>query len=539
MSINKPKIYLKIPNNLETINSSINTYSYSYNHFFNKGKNPFKPNNNNFEDSNKNLKPLTSRDIKLSSDKNLIGKQSRNTNLFSKIKKLLSDLQKENEDKNRLFIYKKKRNKKSKKNKSNNQKAKRISQILPQKKVYYAMPKVKNQMQLNHYLINDFKEIDSEQAYVTRSLKYQKMNEELDELVYLKQIKEAEKNGISEKINNENDKNLDFFENAQKLVSFDSEFNLKSINPNNDNENDINDLNQKKKKEKKKNSIFNKNNYDLSLRKLYKENAHILGKVNNLSRNINNSNSLKTLEQGLNKGIISCPSITTRTKNSENENSIIESSEANKINKTNGIKFLIEKKNRNNNASMNNINIVNYNDYQKKEGQKNMKKKKIKKRNLTIDKFALSNKIYNSQKSEFNKYVKNKQKMRGENFAKQIGFLFKEKEKFRINNQDNDNNNNNKNDNEFKGHPKLDQAKLLYQMQLKDIFTNSFKSMRAINEGDQDLDLDNLNKIKQLIKDYEIEMARVMKSVGEPNCIKRQFNKSTNGKFQSTRGIYM
>ena len=129
--------------------------------------------------------------------------------------------------------------------------------------------------------------------------------------------------------------------------------------------------------------------------------------------------------------------------------------------------------------------------------------------------------------------------MRGENFAKQIGFLFKEKEKFRINNQDNDNNNNNKNDNEFKGHPKLDQAKLLYQMQLKDIFTNSFKSMRAINEGDQDLDLDNLNKIKQLIKDYEIEMARVMKSVGEPNCIKRQFNKSTNGKFQSTRGIYM
>ena len=63
MSINKPKIYLKIPNNLETINSSINTYSYSYNHFFNKGKNPLKPNNNYFEDSNKNIKPLTSRDI--------------------------------------------------------------------------------------------------------------------------------------------------------------------------------------------------------------------------------------------------------------------------------------------------------------------------------------------------------------------------------------------------------------------------------------------------------------------------------------------
>ena len=76
-------------------------------------------------------------------------------------------------------------------------------------------------------------------------------------------------------------------------------------------------------------------------------------------------------------------------------------------------------------------------------------------------------------------------------------------------------------------------------MQLKDLFTNSFNTMRLFNEGDQDLDLDNLNKIKHLIKDYEIEMTRILKNSDNPNCIKKRFNKSTVGKYHSSRGIYM
>ena len=62
--------------------------------------------------------------------------------------------------------------------------------------------------------------------------------------------------------------------------------------------------------------------------------------------------------------------------------------------------------------------------------------------------------------------------------------------------------------------------------------------MRVFEEGDQDLDLDNLNKIKQLIKDYEIEMTHVLKMSDNPNYIKKNFNKSTVGKYQGSRGIY-
>ena len=119
--------------------------------------------------------------------------------------------------------------------------------------------------------------------------------------------------------------------------------------------------------------------------------------------------------------------------------------------------------------------------------------------------------------------------MRGKNFSKQIALLLKEKERYGLNDNEND----------VGGLPRLNYSKLLYQMQLKDLFTNSFNTLRLFNEGDQDLDLDNLNKIKQLIKDYEIEMARVMKNMDNSNYIKKRFNKSTVGKFQSSRGIYM
>ena len=533
MSFNKPKNHYL--NNKERYNSLININSYPYKFHFNSKKtlnnilSPTKTENNNFEKEDNNIDNIDNIDnSKILQFNN--EKYSRNNNLFGKIKKLLYDIQKENNEKNRLFIYKKKGNKKAKsnnninnKNNNNSNNSKRISTLLvPQKKVYYIMPKVKNQMQLNHYLINDFKEVDSDQAYVGRSLKYQKMNEDLDELVFLNQIKEAEKNGISENIMNDYEKkNSDFLENSPKFGSYDLEF-----NSNDSNQNHIN-RHKHKMNDDKKNTIFSNNNYDLSLRRLYTENFKDL--PNKAIINGDN-NKIKFCENQKN-GIINNRSITSRTKNSENENSISDVNDLNKINKSVGIKYLLKIKNKNNLNTINTTKNMEKNHNQNKTEQKQNNKLKIKKEiiNSIIDKYSLSNRIYKAQKKEYNKYIKNKQIMRGKNFSKQIAILNKEKEKF-IKNE---------NEIEGKGYAKLNLGKLIYQMQLKDIFTNSFNSMRIINEGDQDLDLDNLNKIKQLIKDYEIEMARVMRNSDNPNCIKKRFNKTTVGKFHSSRGIYM
>ncbi len=163
------------------------------------------------------------------------------------------------------------------------------------------------------------------------------------------------------------------------------------------------------------------------------------------------------------------------------------------------------------------------------EKNNEIEKEQKEKEKISIDKYAFSNKVYKTQKFEYNKYLKNKQIMRGKNFSKQMGLLLKEKERYGLNDNEND----------VGSLPRLNYNKLLYQMQLKDLFTNSFNTLRLFNEGDQDLDLDNLNKIKQLIKEYEIEMARVMKNSDNPNCIKKRFNKSTVGKYHSSRGIYM
>ena len=75
-------------------------------------------------------------------------------------------------------------------------------------------------------------------------------------------------------------------------------------------------------------------------------------------------------------------------------------------------------------------------------------------------------------------------------------------------------------------------------MQYKDIFKNSFNTLRVFEEGDQDLDLDDLNKIRKGIKEYEAEMFRVLKNNNGLNYIKKQFNNTTVGKFKSTKGIY-
>ena len=162
--------------------------------------------------------------------------------------------------------------------------------------------------------------------------------------------------------------------------------------------------------------------------------------------------------------------------------------------------------------------------------QRQIMKKICKKKKSIVDKYTFSNRVYKTHMNSYHKYLKNKQIIRGKNFSKQLAFLEKEKEKFGIGE--------NEDANEAGGLPRLRYEKLLYEVQLKNIFINSFNTMRIFEEGDQDLDLDNLDKIKKLIKDYEIEMTHVLKVSDIPSYIKRNFAKKTVGKYHSSRGVY-
>ena len=137
-----------------------------------------------------------------------------------------------------------------------------------------------------------------------------------------------------------------------------------------------------------------------------------------------------------------------------------------------------------------------------------------------------------AQMKEYNRYIKKKQYMRGKSFSKQIALINREKEKLGIDNIENEE------PNTYRPLPKLIIPNLLFQIEYKDIFKNSLNTLRVFEEGDQDLDLDDLNKIRNSIKEYEIEMFKVLKKNNGLNYIKKHFNKTTVGKFQSTKGIY-
>jgi hypothetical protein len=76
--------------------------------------------------------------------------------LFSKLKQIIYEIEQE----------KKKENRK-----------KDMSHLFLERNVKPIIPNLKNRLQLNKYLINDFKENDSFQEYIKRSLKYRKINE--------------------------------------------------------------------------------------------------------------------------------------------------------------------------------------------------------------------------------------------------------------------------------------------------------------------------------------------------------------------------
>ena len=473
-----------------------------------------KMNNINFSPSTKSIVNLGSTEPNEQNDNNLIinKKSSKNTNKnqFIKIKKLIAEFEKEKNEKERLHRFKSKKNDKSKKNQ--NFKAKKNFRplhappknlsLLPNKKIYYNVPKMKSQMQFNRYLINDFKENDSELDYIKRSLKYQKINEDFDELIYLKQIKEVAKNGIAENVIDEAKKaEPEFFDSPDSEKG--SNNSLKKFMSKN-----ISEFNME-------NIIRNKKFYNSNLKRFYTEkikeipqnllkspNKRIsLNNINNANKNTNTNANINKSNNNINN---------EKEKEKEKENSIIEETKNMNNNKSPGIKFLMETRN-------------------KKNGTIRTKKKKI---TMSIDKYNFSNRIYESQKKDYNKYMRKKQYMRGKNFSKQIALINKEKEKLGLIETENNE------PNTERGLPKLLIPNLLFQIEYKDIFKNSFNTLRVFEEGDQDLDLDDLNKIRNSIKEYEIEMFKVLKKNNGLNYIKKHFNKTTVGKFQSTKGIY-
>ncbi len=428
-----------------------------------------------------------------------------NKTLFQKIKKLITEFEKEQNEKDKS----KSKSKKKIKNKAvniiqkikNNTKTSNID-IIPNKKIFYNVPKIKSQMQFNRYLINDFKENDSEADYIKRSKKYQKINEDFDELILMKQIKEVAKNGIFENITEEKYNEPEFIYESPESEKRSNNSLKPYFNKN------VSDFGGKNNNNLR-NSI-NAFNMNINLKRYYtekiKEIPKNLGKNERRKESIFNNNNTNNKDNNSNDNVI-------KIKEKENIHNNI-----NNTNKSTGIKYLMNIKNKNNN----NINNTEIN-----SPKKSPKKKKIA---LSLDKFAFSNSLYITQKKDYIRYIRKKQYMRGKNFSKQIALINKEKEKFGVTEGDESNTEG--------GLPKLKIPNLLFQIQYKDIFKNSFNTLRVFEEGDQDLDLDDLTKIKNSIKDYEIEMIKVLKKNNNLNYIKKRFNKTTVGKFQSTKGIY-
>lgn len=280
-------------------------------------------------------------------------------NQFKKIKKLIAEFEKEKNEKNpfnHLTRFKSNKNK-TKNTKSQNIKSKNILpkqisykrriSVLPNKKIYFNVPKIKSQMQFNKYLINDFKDNDSELDYIKRSLKYQKINEDFDELIFLKQIKEAAKNGIAETIVDETKKDdMDFYDTPEAEKG--SNQSLKKLITNNISEFNV------------ENILRNKNLLSSRLKRFYTEKIKIIPQnlVTSPNKKINiNDDNDKPINNNINQLHLNKRFITKINKNEkEKENSIIEETNETKNinnNKSSGIKFLMETKDKNNEISRN------------------------------------------------------------------------------------------------------------------------------------------------------------------------------------------
>ena len=141
------------------------------------------------------------------------------------------------------------------------------------------IPNLKNRTQLNKYLINDFKENESYQDYIQRSLKYKRINENY-EIAQLIQKETKHFYTLNEEIPTEpnNDDNNIYYQKYinqnKKLLTF----------------NNINIINNKEKPKKKTTFNFlspNSNHGTFILKnKLLEENSHKNISIKNISPEI-------------------------------------------------------------------------------------------------------------------------------------------------------------------------------------------------------------------------------------------------------------
>ena len=364
--------------------------------------------------------------------------------LLSQVKNLLNEIENE--------INQKGNSKKKKK------KFKDTSYLFLQRNVAPQIPFLKERSQINNYLINDFKETESYQDYIKRSLKYRTINDNYES----EQEKKLEENYNKQKANDES--HLRF---PSKRIT---EYSMNSK------------INHATKKQSYTNILSNINKANISITPKKKK---INFKHDEDSFSIDNS----------------------KNKESPQRN-------AKKKNTT--------------------INMIYNNTFYKNFRNGNIKRSTAKKRSTKktnnncgyFDKYTLSNNMYNDHKRNYSEYQMQKRKMRSENFSLQMSNLEKDKHLYMTEG------------NEECRLPKLNENKLLYVIQLKNVFRNSFNSMTTFKNGDEDLGLDNLEKFKKSCIDTEIEMFAILKNKTHPNYIKSNFNKKTNKKYRSTRGVF-
>ena len=388
-------------------------------------------------------------------------------------------------------------------------KFKDVSHLFLERSVKPLIPNLKNRLQLNKYLINDFKENESYQDYIKRSLKYRRINENY-EIAQLIQKETKHFYTLNEEIPSEPNNDIDKYYQRNKNQ------NQKLLKLTN-----FNNINNKEKLKKKITFSF-----------LTPNSTHGTFILKN-----------KLLEQSSQKNIPTKyfspekKEYTNQKDHNKKRNSIINFyyNKEEKSNNNNDISFLQEqflieplkktfKKRKSETFSSEKAILI-----KTKSIFPLRHKKRVhthKKRRIFYDKFTISNNIYNEQKKFFDDYLMNKRLIRSKNFSEQMSNLAKEKDLYRNNGS------------EGGSLPRLKEGSLIYEMKLKNLFKNSFNPMANFKEGDDDLDLDNLKKIKQSVMEMEIEMFSNLKNEINPKYIKSKFTNTPVGKYHSTRGVY-
>ena len=457
----------------------------------------------------RNFRKLKSINLKNNA---ILAKQSSKTLnkrvLFLKLKDLLEEIEKEKNDRNA--------------NKKKPKKLKDISFLFLERTVKPKIPNLKNRSQLNKYLINDFKENESYQEYINRSLKYKKINENYEMAQMLKKeanenLKAKEETPTEDEDENNKEKEIEDIKNNKEKEIEDIK-NNQNISSSNIKKRDslslFGSINRKKRItflltpdfQKKNTAILSSQTSEekpISILKDYKRRISEVKSVNSFSTHFFNNKEDKDKE---------------KEKNNSNENIFLED------------EFLTQRPKKNFKKKKTEIFSSEKAILMQTKSILHMKHKKHshvhKKRKVMFDKFTLSNNLYNEQKRYFDDYLMNKRIKRSKNFSEQMSNLAKEKDLFKIN------------DSEGGNLPKLKEGSLIYEMKLKNLFKNSFNPMTNFKEGDEDLDLDNLKKIKNSVMEMEIEMFTSLKDEVNPKYIRSKFNKMTVGKYHSTRGVY-